>query len=851
MAVKELDTQSLIDSPPPARFGRQTLLTIEGICMLGWLAFGLMHAARGFPIAAALDIGAALITAGLLWMTRVSSHKLNYALSHANLAVSAVFLLFAGLNSGQEDAMAIWFLCGIPLASSFLHGPKETGVWSAIAAVLLSIAHLSSSFVTITPEFVPEGFGVLFGQLILLSMLSSIAIASARSYRGYVEVLRDREVQLRTKAQELRITAKELVLARDEAMEALRVRGEFVANMSHEIRTPLNGVLGMTRVLLDTNLSPDQEQMVRTIDKSGKSLLGVINEILDFSKLEAGDLELESMPFDLRECIEDVLDLFSGPAFEKGLDLAYTLDYMAPVTILGDVTRLRQVLMNLISNAVKFTESGEVMVHVTMREDRKLHFQVEDTGIGISESDKNRLFESFTQADASTTRKYGGTGLGLAISKRLAEALGGEMWVTSIIGKGSTFHFTIDAEETDRILRTGELSDPMSLYGRKMLVFSRPRAARESLLHMVDRIGMEYVCANQPGDAKEALEELGSPDCIVVFDGEDHHSIQRTINDLFDDPPPVVFVAALADATATRTSERYNYEKLLFRPVRYRQLRQAVESAIEGWTQESPRSLSPFDPTLALRVPLEILVAEDNIVNQQVISAMLKRLGYEPEVVSTGKEAFEHFKDRKFDLVLMDMHMPEMDGIEAARRIRSKDTLHQPHIVAITADITEAHRRKCLQAGMNDFLGKPFEAENLVHVIEKIGHTAGLLNSDEMVSFPESSFDSSRLDQLKELFPKDSGKYDKLIQDHLVSAGELVTGIEQAVRDNDPELLKIKAHTLKSSSAMFGSIALSNLAKEFESLATSKDVPQAKTQLGELTDAWASARRRLQKELNS
>ncbi len=487
-------------------------------------------------------------------------------------------------------------------------------------------------------------------------------------------------------------------------------------------------------------------------------------------------------------------------------------------------------------------------LHHSKNAEGNVVFEVRDTGIGIEKAHQERLFESFTQVDASTTRKHGGSGLGLAISKRLSEMMGGRMWLESEPGEGSSFYFSAELPATDAPIRTGELTDPMGLYATTCVLLGRERPSLRSFVEMAQLWGMETLVAHDESAIVETLSDAEDPDFVVLFDGDWTASTVESIREQRPDMP-ILHVAALASPTAAADKEEFEFAATIPRPVRYRQTRQVFEAVLAGTSPDAPRTLSPFDKELAMRIPLRILVAEDNTVNQEVIVAMLERLGYEPDVAKTGNEVIVKLGRRGYDLIFMDMHMPGMDGLETTRKIRKGGRPDHPWIVAMTASVFEDERRRCLAAGMNDFLGKPFEVETLVQSIEAIGRERGIMHTNESILGGSDSFDRRKLDELRQLFPGRPEKYRDLVKNHLESGDELMSRIEASIEGEDMNEAEIAAHSFKSSAAMFGSVEDADFARGIET-AASNAAPEKAAQLFEmLEDSWENAKRRLSKEI--
>ncbi|NEQ41737.1 MAG: response regulator, partial [Okeania sp. SIO3I5] len=703
-------------------------------------------------------------------------------------------------------------------------------------------------------------------------------------------------------------TAIDLAKARDEALAATRTKSEFLATMSHEIRTPMNAVIGMTGLLLDSPLELDQKDFVQTIRSSGDALLTLINDILDFSKIESEKLDLEKHPFDLQTCLEESIDLLAAKASEKGLELAYFIDPETPTMVIGDITRVRQILVNLLSNAVKFTSHGEVLVSVSARQLEveqnlqqnlqnlageniyeshtydispvyEIQFSVKDTGIGIPANRMNRLFKSFSQVDSSTSREYGGTGLGLVISKKLAEMMGGQMWVESIdvIGgnppeayksstldekpaninekSGSTFYFTIVNKCSiqtvkDKLIETNYLDGiHHNLVDKRILIVDDNNTNRKILLKQTESWGMIVSTAENANHALELIATNNKFDVAIVdmqMPEIDGLSLATKIrqNPIYQDLP-LVLLSSLGKQEINPSHQLF--AAVINKPVKQSQLYEILLNIFSGKGIEvrvtsNSKWNAEVIPLLAEELPLRILLADDHLVNQKVALQILQRMGYRADVASNGLEVLEAVfgLPSQYDVVLMDVQMPLMDGLEATRRIRQeyenpteypeKTSEERPRIIAMTANAMQGDREECIAAGMDDYISKPIQMKQLIEALsqckplvnegkEKLNFTSSNTSleteKNKNYTFNEKTIlESNIIESLIEI-----EALDEAIETYLNTSPELLENINIAINQANPLILKNAAHSLKSISGTLGAMTLYQVCQELEVLA--------------------------------
>ena len=639
-----------------------------------------------------------------------------------------------------------------------------------------------------------------------------LEIISGRLQSGNGAVLLLRDITERKQAED----------QKDEAMAASRAKSKFLANMSHEIRTPMNAIIGMTELVLGTQLTAEQKEYLETVKTSADSLLSLLNQVLDFSKIEAGQLELDKVDFNLRSTLESAADMLAVRAEEAGAELICHIKPSVPVALVGDPVRLRQIIVNLTANAIKFAQEGQVSISVETQEEKGstalLHFTVSDTGIGISPDKMETIFESFKQAHGSTTRRYGGTGLGLTISKQLVEMMGGRIWADSELGKGSTFHFTASFQsrggETTEVSRIGDLG----LSGLPVLILDDNVTNRLVLKEITSSWGLEPA---EVADEKDVLAEIKrafeaeKPYRVLLLDsqlaGKDGFEVAKRVkNSPYGANLEIILLMSIGEKGGAAQCAKFGISGYLVKPVKQSELLDAIMMALGlGRPTDEKAPLMTQYAIQEAEKRFSILVVEDNPVNQKVAVTMLKKRGHHVDVASNGKEALEALDRDRIDLVLMDVQMPDMDGFEATRLIRYREKGNGGHIpiIAMTAHAMKGDRERCLAAGMDDYISKPIREADLFSAIENSANGSRdtakerLPSSKQLSPIVKDIFD---LSEAMSFVDGDRSLFEEVANLFLDDAADKITALREGVDKGDANAVQRAAYILKGSVGYFG-----------------------------------------------
>ena len=818
-----------VDRIRTARLHRVLVLTVGVFAGYGWTYLALGRATIGASNLLA-SIAALAIHA---WTFRTPTPR-SAAGTHLLAAVGVATFVVAARVSGGAMAMATWYLVLVPLFVGFVHDRRATLIWAGLtSAAILAVAVAAELWPT-TPEFRPSLAELVSGQLTLAALLTTLAVLSRVAADERVAALAASQSQVL-------LGAAALSDARDAALASSRAKTEFLARMSHEIRTPLNGIVGMASVLLDAHADPELRRRLGTIRDSGQALRAIIDEILDFSRIEADRVELEERPFDVADCVEGALAICAPLAAQKQLELTYAIERGVPARMIGDPGRLRQILINLVGNGVKFTARGGVLVSISLRgrgrdKPDRLHIAVRDTGIGIPTERQAALFQPFQQVHASGDEPHAGTGLGLAIVARLAALMGGSCYVQSQVGVGSRFVVDLPMRAAGATRsRRARLDE--AVRGRRVLLVEARPLTRRTLRLMLETMGASVQATSEVARAVEALAR-SAIDLVILGVAERRDPV-------------------LAMATADRATLRlvpFDHASGpgdVPEPIR----RGALSVAIAGALGAPPSSPSgTASRTTAPTRRARVLVVEDNAINQQVASLMLARLGHTATVVADGAAAIAAVQAERYDVVLMDVRMPGMDGREATRQIRQ--LLHpelQPWIIACTANATIQDRTDCADAGMDAFLAKPIELAALAERMaaaefDRGRDPSGVAPLAAAVAPPpapamaadEPTIDAAAFAQLRELCG-DPAQLAELVRAHIANVSGLTGAVRAALDRDDRDALARAAHSIRGTTALFGARPLSTRAAELEAVATTATSAQLAGLVAQLDLAYAAA----------
>ncbi len=637
---------------------------------------------------------------------------------------------------------------------------------------------------------------------------------------------KDVDFSKRTLEEEKRALIEEISKMKEDLAAAVKAKSEFLSVISHEIRTPMNAVIGMSGLLMDTAMSPEQKEYVETIRSSGDKLLTLINDILDFTEIDSGKLALEYQPFSLRNCISDAIGLISKNALAKSLEVIYYVDPQVPENIFGDITRLRQIIVNLLNNAVKFTNQGDVFLSVVKIDKPKinnidneveLEFSIRDTGIGIKNTEAEKIFKEFSQVDSSLTRKFGGAGLGLAICKKLVDMMGGKIWFESKEGLGTTFYFTINVKQRENSAVKEYLnSDIPNLKGKNLLIIDENRVLRQIISLQTQTWGMKPKTTPSGYEAIDWLKKYKFEAVLLdlVLNEKYNGEIVKEIRKIKGSEFPIV-------GLSSKKSDNYKHKELFSAAITKPVNQEELYDVFDLFCAENKTPVIKADTAeknLCEKIPLKILIAEDNIINQKIASRILEQMGYVADIASDGLEVLECLNRQHYDLVLMDVQMPELDGIQTTGRILEKWLpAERPKIIAMTANATQGDMEKCLYAGMDDFISKPILSDELKSMLEKWGSNPITKITGAVAYNNEDLIDSNTVENLKQITGIDNMSFLKeVVNLYSKQTPQIISDIKNHWKNNEIQKLTLSLHNLRGSSINMGAKMIQEMSKNIE-----------------------------------
>jgi signal transduction histidine kinase/DNA-binding response OmpR family regulator len=818
-----------------AEHDRETALAFALAVAAGWIALGVLAAIEGSLPAVVVQLSAGTLSLSIWTLARARRPSVE-AIVHAFCGVSAVALVVLSLLSGQASSQAWWVLPVIPLLAATLLGLRGALAWTLPIVGAVALVHVLDFVLPIAPAYESSDTTRTIGAVMLAALALAYTSYTRGAARRYLRMAEERENTIAAQAQLLYKAHDEIVHARDEAVRASRGKTEFLATLSHELRAPLNGLLGLSSVLLESKLTPQQSELVRTVHQSAGSMRKILNDVLDLSRIESGRLELHEESSDVREVIGEVLDVFAPTAAGKGVELAAIVDENVPEFLRIDPVRFGQIVTNLVNNALKFTSEGEVVVELSP-DSRGYVMSVRDTGVGIAQEELKRIFQPFEQSKSAETSREIGSGLGLWIAQRIVGVMGGKIGVESVVGKGSRFFVEFAA-------RHGEAAGRESIethIGVRVLAIEDNEASARALEAIAPVLDIEVEVARSLEEAAKRIETMEVPALVIVdstLPGAKPLAAAEALRAL-PKLKRLPFVSAVApSAERLRVGVQPPFVATTLKPYRASRMRALLNDVL------SPQPAMPTPVMLSPWRPLDVLVVDDDSTNRMVAMLLLERAGLRPHSAESGEDALQLLVNRRFDVVLLDLHMDGIDGLETARRIRKElDPQRKLWIVALTASVYDEDRQRCLDAGMDDFIPKPIEIGLFRAALERAQRAVRRRTtptSTNRLIIQDGGLQPKVLERLYEALGKDPHELALLVEDYARSSAELCGVLRHAIVENNLKEAQRAAHTLASSSGQLGAYRLEKLARTMERDAGGGKLPN-ETVIDEIYDERQSA----------